>query len=73
MSEDTDKPIICPDCSGNGYRRIWEDSSERKKITIQCVRCKSSGEIPKDYLRFEEHSDEEYQSHLNKFFKGKLN
>ena len=30
---------------GNGYRRIWEDTTETKKITIQCSKCESSGEI----------------------------
>tara|TARA_R110000803_G_scaffold94069_2_gene161561 strand:- start:743 stop:922 length:180 start_codon:yes stop_codon:yes gene_type:complete len=37
--------IICEACSGNGYRRIWEDTSETKKITIQCASCDSKGEI----------------------------
>ena len=30
---------------GNGYRRIWKDTSETKKITIQCTKCNSQGEI----------------------------
>ena len=30
---------------GNGYRRIWKDSSEREKITIQCAKCESAGEV----------------------------
>ena len=36
---------ICDACMGNGYRRIWEDTTETKKITIQCSKCESSGEI----------------------------
>jgi len=30
-------------------------------------------DVNKDVLRFEEHSDEEYEEHLRKFFKGKKN
>jgi|TARA_R100000322_G_scaffold123097_1_gene80192 hypothetical protein len=30
---------------GNGYRRIWKDTSEKEKITIQCAVCESAGEI----------------------------
>ena len=36
---------ICPDCQGNGYRRIWKDTSEVDKITIQCSTCDSEGEL----------------------------
>jgi len=36
---------ICDQCMGNGYRRIWKDTSETKKITIQCTKCNSQGEI----------------------------
>ena len=36
---------ICDACMGNGYRRIWKDSSEREKITIQCSKCESAGEV----------------------------
>ena len=35
----------CPDCQGNGYRRIWKDTSEVEKITIQCSTCDSEGEL----------------------------
>ena len=33
---------ICDQCMGNGYRRIWKDTSEKEKITIQCARCESA-------------------------------
>ena len=36
---------ICGACIGNGYRRIWEDTTETKKITIQCAACNSAGEV----------------------------
>ena len=39
---------ICDACSGNGYRRIWKDQYEREKITIQCVKCESAGEIDEE-------------------------
>ena len=35
---------ICDVCMGNGYRRIWKDTSETEKITIQCAVCDSAGE-----------------------------
>ena len=57
---------VCPDCMGNGYRRIWKDQSEREKITIQCSNCSSSGELSG------EHNDVEYENHLKKFFKGRI-
>ena len=69
MSEDKN---ICPDCMGNGYRRIWKDQHEKEKITIQCKRCDSSGELPEEVIRYEEHDEAEYEAHLKKFFKGRL-
>ena len=36
---------ICDACAGNGYRRIWKDQHEREKITIQCSKCDSAGEV----------------------------
>ena len=57
---------ICPDCMGNGYRRIFKDTSEREKITIQCSNCSSSGEVSG------EHNDVEYENHLKKLFKGRI-
>ncbi len=51
---------------GNGYRRIFKDTSEREKITIQCSNCSSSGELSG------EHNDVEYENHLKKFFKGRI-
>ena len=63
---------ICPDCMGNGYRRIWKDQHEKEKITIQCARCNSTGELPDDVVRYEEHDEAEYEAHLKKFFKGRL-
>jgi len=36
---------ICEECMGNGYRRIYKDTSEKEKIVIQCAACESAGEI----------------------------
>ena len=36
---------ICDACMGNGYRRIYKDTSEEEKIVIQCKKCNSAGEI----------------------------
>lgn len=40
--------VPCKYCNGNGYRRIWSDQTETKKITIQCAMCESQGEIESD-------------------------
>ena len=45
---------------------------KKRKITIQCARCESTGELPDDVVRYEEHEEAEYQAHLKKFFKGRL-
>lgn len=37
--------IICDECMGNGYIRVWEDKRELKKVTIQCTKCDSEGEV----------------------------
>ena len=37
--------IVCDRCMGNGYRRIWKDADEKEKITIQCAKCNSEGEV----------------------------
>jgi len=39
---------ICDKCMGNGYRRIWKDQYEKEKITIQCTKCSSAGEIDEE-------------------------
>lgn len=37
--------IICPKCNGNGYRNVWENTFEIKKIHIDCNYCRNQGEI----------------------------
>tara|TARA_R100000149_G_C5863181_1_gene128573 strand:+ start:209 stop:382 length:174 start_codon:yes stop_codon:yes gene_type:complete len=44
---------ICDACMGNGYRRIWKDSSEREKITIQCSKCESAGEVEDEDFNYD--------------------
>ena len=38
---------------GNGYRRIWKDSSEREKITIQCAKCEAAGEVEDEDFNYD--------------------
>tara|TARA_R110002020_G_scaffold234531_3_gene446598 strand:- start:358 stop:507 length:150 start_codon:yes stop_codon:yes gene_type:complete len=38
---------------GNGYRRIWKDQSEKEKITIQCAKCESVGEIEDENFNYD--------------------
>ena len=44
---------ICEACMGNGYRRIWKDTSETEKITIQCARCESAGEVEDEDFNYD--------------------
>jgi hypothetical protein len=44
---------ICNACMGNGYRRIWKDTSETEKVTIQCAQCESAGEIEDEDYSFD--------------------
>ena len=44
---------ICDVCMGNGYRRIWKDTSETEKITIQCAVCESAGEVEDEDFTFD--------------------
>jgi len=37
--------MICPECQGNGYRRIWKDADQKEKIEIDCKYCKNQGEV----------------------------
>ena len=63
---------ICPDCMCFFYRWFLIDQHEKEKITIQCSRCDSTGELPDDVVRYEEHDESEYEAHLKKFFKGRI-
>ena len=38
---------------GNGYRRIYKDTSEREKIVIQCARCESAGEVEDEDFNYD--------------------
>ena len=44
---------ICDACMGNGYRRIWKDQTESEKITIQCAKCSSAGEIEDEDFNYD--------------------
>ena len=38
---------------GNGYRRIWSDQHEKEKITIQCSKCDSAGEVEDEDFNYD--------------------
>ena len=40
--------FICPACRGNGYRKIFKDSSSDLKVVINCEACDNQGEIKND-------------------------
>jgi len=37
--------FICPACMGNGYRKIFKDSSSNLRVVIDCEACNNEGEI----------------------------
>ena len=40
--------MICPVCMGNGYRKIFKDSSSKLRVVIDCKACDNQGEIEND-------------------------
>ena len=40
--------FICPACQGNGYRKIFKDSTSNIKVVIDCEACNNQGEIEND-------------------------
>ena len=37
--------LVCPACMGNGYRKIFKDSSSNLRVVISCEACDNQGEI----------------------------
>ena len=48
MARTNQTKIICPACMGNGYRKIFKDSSSDLKVVISCEACDNQGEIKND-------------------------
>ena len=44
---------ICDACMGNGYRRIYKDTTEREQITIQSAACNAAGEVEDEDLTYD--------------------
>ena len=40
--------FIWPACLGNGYRKIFKDSTSNIKVVIDCEACNNQGEIEND-------------------------
>ena len=40
--------LICPACMGNGYRKIFKDSSSNLRVVIDCKACDNQGEVEND-------------------------
>ena len=40
--------LICPACMGNGYRKIFKDSTSSLRVVIDCEACNNEGEIKND-------------------------
>ena len=40
--------FICPACLGNGYRKIFKDTTSKLKVVIDCEACDNQVEIKND-------------------------
>ena len=40
--------LVCPACVGNGYRKIFKDSSSNLRVVIDCEACNNQGEVNND-------------------------
>ena len=40
--------LICPACMGNGYRKIFKDTTSKLRVVIDCKACDNQGEIKND-------------------------
>ena len=40
--------LTCPACMGNGYRKIFKDSSSNLRVVIDCKACDNQGEVEND-------------------------
>ena len=40
--------LICPACMGNGYRKIFKDTTSKLRVVIDCKACDNQGEIEND-------------------------
>ena len=40
--------LICPACLGNGYRKIFKDSTSKLRVVIDCEAGDNQGEIEND-------------------------
>jgi hypothetical protein len=45
MAKTKPTKLICPACIGNGYRKIFKDSSSNLKVVIDCEACDNQGEV----------------------------
>ena len=48
MEKTKPSKMVCPACIGNGYRKIFKDSSSNLKVVIDCEACNNQGEIEND-------------------------
>ena len=48
MAKTKSNKRICPTCNGNGYRKIFKDTSSNLKVVIDCEACDKQGEIKND-------------------------
>ena len=48
MAKINQTKLICPACMGNGYRKIFKDSSSNLRVVIDCEACDNQGEVEND-------------------------
>ena len=40
--------LVCPACVGNGYRKVFKDTTSKLRVVIDCEACDNQGEIKND-------------------------
>ena len=48
MEKISPSKLICPACMGNGYRKIFKDTTSKLRVVIDCEACDNQGEIKND-------------------------
>ena len=48
MARQKQTKFVCPACFGNGYRKIFKDSTSNLRVVINCEACNNEGEIEND-------------------------
>ena len=48
MEKISPSKLICPACMGNGYRKIFKDTTSKLRVVIDCKACENQGDNKND-------------------------